>query len=262
MIANGVGDGRRQLLAQGIVTAHHALQLGELAHHAAHEIGLAEPRGLLDGRGIRARNRFRDLGGQRDDALDPLGLGAELGVEHDLLQRRQAAFQRRLAVLIPEELRVGQSTAQHALVAGDDRLAAVARDVVRHHDEAVGQGAVGLGRGEEAQVHLHRDNQHFRRHVHELGVDGAQHRHRPFGQAGDFLEQAFVLVQRDLRVRAKLARALENDRLAFGGVQDDMRLPQLGCVVGEARDLERALGQEAMAARRNAKGNRRHLAAR
>ena len=59
--------------------------------------------------------------------VDPLGLRAELLVEHDLLELRQPVFQPRLQIGLVEELGVGEPRADDALVAGDDRLAAVAR---------------------------------------------------------------------------------------------------------------------------------------
>jgi hypothetical protein len=54
-------------------------------------VGLAQARSLLDLGGIRRPGwTFAIFAGELDDALDPLGLGAELGVEDDALQRRQA----------------------------------------------------------------------------------------------------------------------------------------------------------------------------
>ena len=40
------------------------------------------------------------------DPLDPLKLGSELGVKDDAVQFADAALERALAILIPEELRV------------------------------------------------------------------------------------------------------------------------------------------------------------
>ena len=47
-----------------------------------------------------------DLGGELHDALDALELGAELGVEHGLLELGQAVLERQLQVLLVEEFRV------------------------------------------------------------------------------------------------------------------------------------------------------------
>ena len=115
---------------------------------------------------------------------------------------------------------------------------------------------------EVALVRLHRDDQHLGRHVHELRVDRAQHRHRPFDQARHLVEQAVVGLQRHLRLGAELLGARQHDLLALGRIEHHVRRPELGRVVGEARDLDLALAQEAMAARGVAEPDRRHRAAR
>src|SRR5690606_33403700 len=76
---------------------------------------------------------------QRGDALDPLALRAELRMEDDAVELRQPRVERRLQVGLPEVARIGQARADHAAVAGGDRLAAVARLDVGDHDEAVGE---------------------------------------------------------------------------------------------------------------------------
>ena len=54
------------------------------------------------------------------DALDLLEVGAELLLVDDAAEARDAAAQRDLEVLLPEEARVGEAGAQHPLVAGAD----------------------------------------------------------------------------------------------------------------------------------------------
>ena len=44
MRGDGVGDRRILFLIQRVIAAHHPLQLGELADHAADEIGLGKDR--------------------------------------------------------------------------------------------------------------------------------------------------------------------------------------------------------------------------
>ena len=65
-------------------------------------------------------------------------LRAQLGVEDDALELLDPAFQRVLAVLVPEEFGVRQARAQHPLIAGDDLLAAILGDHVGDQGEAVG----------------------------------------------------------------------------------------------------------------------------
>ena len=74
---------------------------------------------------------------QSHDARDTLSLRAEFFVENDLLEFRQPVFQPRLQIRLVEELGVGQPRADDALIAGDDRLAAVARFLVCDENEFV-----------------------------------------------------------------------------------------------------------------------------
>src|SRR5207247_1882816 len=74
-----------------------------------------------------------------------LVLRAKLLVEDDVLEFRQPVFEAELQVGVVEELRVGQPRADDALVAGDDRLAAVGRFGVGGEDETSSKlGAVTL----------------------------------------------------------------------------------------------------------------------
>ncbi len=101
----------------------------------------------------------------------------------------------RLAILVPEELRVPQPRAQHALIAGDDRRAAVAGLDIGDQDEAAGQRpsvvrsakyfwllriVVTSASGGTAMNCL---------------VDGAQERHRPFDQPLELVEQAGIVAE-------------------------------------------------------------------
>ncbi len=218
MIADRIGHRSRQLLAERIVAAHHALQLGEFAHHAAHQVGLAEPRRLGDLSDVGSRHELRDLCGKCGDALDALGLGAELGVEHDVPQRRQPVFQSCFAVLIPEEFRVGKARAQHALIALDNGLAAVAGHIVGDDDEAVRERAVRLRGREIALMGPHGNDQHLGRQLQELPVDGAEQRHRPFDQARHFFEQAVIVLERHLRASTQPTRILQDDPFALSSI--------------------------------------------
>ena len=98
-----------------------------------------------------------------------------------------------LAVLVPEEARIRQPRAQHALVAGDD--------APRRHPRAAmfatsaKRGAArpsGVAQREIALVHPHGGAHHLRRQVHEGVVDAAEQRHRPFHQPRHLVQQAAV----------------------------------------------------------------------
>ncbi len=91
-----------------VEAADDALKIGELFDHVGGEIALAQQRGSF----IAA-----ELLHQRDDALRFVVIRTQLGLEGDGLQVFQPRGQRFLLILIPEESRVVESRAQHALVA-------------------------------------------------------------------------------------------------------------------------------------------------
>ncbi len=74
---------------------------------------------------------------QLRDPLDALLLRAELLVERDAVERIRHLVERALQVLLPEELGVREPRADHALVAGDDRRAAVLGREVRDRKKLV-----------------------------------------------------------------------------------------------------------------------------
>ena len=91
-----------------VVAAHQALHFGEFADHLGEQIGLGEARrtcGLLH---VGADDR-RELARQSLNALNALGLGAELLVEDDLLELRQPVFKLQLKIGLVEELRVARA---------------------------------------------------------------------------------------------------------------------------------------------------------
>ena len=88
--------------------------------------------------------------------------------------------------------RIGQARAQHTLIAGDDRRTEIIRRQIRHEGE-IGRRASGLvAQGKIFLVDLHRQLADFRRQVHEIVVDAADQRHRPFHQPGDLVEQPVI----------------------------------------------------------------------
>ena len=153
-----------------VVAAHDALQLGELADHAGDQVGLAQARRLLD---LRRRRRPA-----RTAAISPASASmrstrsawrAELGVEDDVLQRRQRGSSSRTL----------RSWSQKNLAS--DRRARSTRSLpativlppsrghdIGDDDEAVASAPSCLVGGEVALMRAHRDDQHLGRHVHEL----------------------------------------------------------------------------------------------
>ena len=162
-----------------------------------------------------------------------------------------------LAVLVEEELGVGQARPHDALVALDrPALGSAGRDVA-DDEEAVGQPAGGVEQREVLLVRLHRQDQALRRHRQELGVEAAGQHVRPLDQRGHFVEQ---------RRRRRSAPALRRRRRRPAGARSrraarrSWRSPRPGraaarVAVGVAQHDRRDRRLEAVAARR--RGRRR-----
>ena len=247
MSADRVGDRRVLLLVERVIAAHHPLQLGELADHVAGEIGLGQDRRALGKVGIGA-DQLGDLAGEHAHALHPLILRAELLVKDDLPELRHALFEHHLAVVVEEELGVGEPRRDHPLIAGDDGLAAILGFEVRHHDEAVGEMLAAPQR-EAFLMRLHRGGEHLARHLEEALIEAPHQHHRPFGEPGILGEQRHVLDQHELLLGSELLRALQDDRLALAGIEDDVGVAQSLRIIVEALHSEGLRRHEAMAAR-------------
>ncbi len=177
---------------QRVVAAHRALQLGELAHHVGHQVGLGQVGGLVGlARQQVAAELLANRLGNRAHALDALALRAEFVVVHHLAQPRHARGQRLLAVLVKEEFRIGQTRAHHALVAADDRAGVGRRDVA-DHQEFVGELAGGVEQRKVFLVGLHCQNQALLRYIEKLFLELANEHIGALDQRGDFVEQRVV----------------------------------------------------------------------
>ena len=232
MRADGVGDRFVLLLIERVIAAHHPLQLGELADHPAHQIGLGEDRRAFGKIGIGADPR-RKLARELPHALHALILRSELLVEHDLLELWHAVGQHDLAVLIEEELGVGETRPDHAFVPGDDRLAAVLGLHIGNHNEPVGE-LLSLLQREAFLVRLHGGGEHFGRHRKEGLVERAHQHNGPFGKPRILGKQRLVLDQSELLLPGERASAVANETGALLAVEDHFGGAELLHVIGEA----------------------------
>ena len=134
--------------------------------------------------------------------LDLVGDGAELLVEDDLVELLRLLLERDLEVVLPEEAGVGEPGGEHLAVAVDDRLAAVLRLDIGDADEIRRQ--LALRTSVQREIFLvgpHGELDHLARHVEEGGVEAAEQRHRPFGEAGILDHQALVVDQAQPGIR-------------------------------------------------------------
>ena len=110
---------------------------------------------------------------------------------NDLGEPFDTRLQCLLAVLVEEELGIGQARAHDPLVAAN-HCTGIGRADVADHQELVGQLAGGVEQREVLLVGLHRQNQALLRHVEELRVELADQHVRTLDQTGDFVEQGLV----------------------------------------------------------------------
>ncbi|MNT16605.1 hypothetical protein D3C72_1517170 [compost metagenome] len=124
-------------------------------------------------------------------ALHALTLRPQFVVVHHLGQQRRARFQCFLAVLVEEELGIGQAWAHHALVAADHRRRVCGADIA-DNQELVGQLASGVQQREILLVGLHGQNQAFLGHIQKFLLKLADQHVGALDQGGHFVQQCFV----------------------------------------------------------------------
>src|SRR5438045_8528972 len=86
-------------------------------------------------------DQWSDFSRQPLDAPDALALRAQLFVEHNAIEFRQAVFELPLEIALIEKLRIGKPRADDALVAANDFLSPIGGfDVGRSEERRVGKG--------------------------------------------------------------------------------------------------------------------------
>ena len=179
VVADGFGNKGVLIVMLRVVAAHHALQLGELADHAGHQVGLAEQRrGARQGRaGV---HQWGDMPGQCLQPEGPVALATQFRMERHVVELGDTACQPRLAVEVPEMPRIGETGTQHPLVARDADGAAVGRGDIGDEGKIGCRRTVGVAQREVALVDPHGDLHDLGRQVHEGRVNPPEQRHRPF----------------------------------------------------------------------------------
>ena len=233
----------------GIVAAHQALQLRELADHSGDEIGFRKSCGAarVFRNGVASAREFER---ERLDAVDAILLTAELFMERDAGKLACHLAERMLEILLPEELGVGEPRADDLFVARDDFCATVFRDEIGNEQELVREllGA-RLTQREALLMRLHRRRQDLGGHFEEGLIERAHEHDGPFRQTSVLGEQRVVLDQLELGVLGERVRLLGNGGGALRGIEHHMMRGELRFIIREILDLERAGSEETMTAR-------------
>ena len=137
-------------------------------------------------------------------------------------------------ILLPEEARVPQAGAEHALVAGDDGGTLVRRLDVGDGDEEGRQRAVGALKNEVLLVGPHRGDEDLGRKGHEALVDPAEERHGPLGEALQFVEKRRIGADFEALLGGEALRARADRPSPLVAVEHDTGRQEAVAVVGEA----------------------------
>ena len=134
MVFNGLPHLVAQAIVAGVIAAHDALQLWEFAHHVGQQIDLGQASGGVHvGGQIRPSQRGHQALGDGANTLGAIALRAQLAVVNHLGQACDACIQGLLAVLVKEELGIGQAWPHHAFVTANDGAGVCGTDVA--HDQ-------------------------------------------------------------------------------------------------------------------------------
>ena len=134
MIVDGPGDFFRLALRARVETADDSLQFGKFAHHLRDQVALGEFRGAVGTRHVRLRDAAAEplLGKparERAHALDFIAIASEARFVGDRCELRQIVAQLDFLIGLPEELRIGKTRAQHALVPGAHQALGILRQI-------------------------------------------------------------------------------------------------------------------------------------
>ena len=115
-------------------------------------------------------------------------------MERHALQFLEPILQRDLLVFEPEESGVAQARGKHFPVTSQNQCAAIRWIDIGHGHEMRGQSRLtGLPDCKILLVRSHRGANDFRRQIEICRIHPTQHRNRPFGETGDFFQQAGIL---------------------------------------------------------------------
>ena len=251
MVADGVRHGGGLGLGAGVMAAHDALQLGKLAHHPGHEVGLGQQRRALGQRPVGPRHMRHQRTGQCHQPFHPLSRASP--ARHGRPSCPAPAGGSPATPCGPGPRRTWRPTAAPAAPARCRR-----RWRPRHRWPTLlatmtKRGASCAVPGAQRQVFLvrpHRADEDLGRQRHERGVDRAQQRYRPFDQPLDLVQQRRVVGRHVPCAGGQLVDRPGDDLSALGTVQDHLGVPEPDHIVGEIHDRERLGRHEPVAARR------------
>ncbi len=197
------------------------MQFGKLIDHAGDEVGLRQPRCALSQLRIDFKRRHV-LAYQAFNAPHLVADTAEPFEKGHLVEVVNAARQRLFQILIVKIPRIRQARGQHTLIARAHGLAAVGRFNIRNKDKLVRKPpGFRIVYGEIFLVPAHGGDEHLIRQGEKFFVERAHHHHRPFGEACDLVQQAWIFDKLQPLRLAKPGRIVGDGFLAFIRIKND-----------------------------------------
>ena len=177
---------------------------------------------------------FADQAAQLLHAPGLVVVAAQVFLEGHRLQHLHALAQRDLLIGLPEEARVVEAGAQHALIAMTNEAVGIAVGV-EHGEEMRQQLAVGIFQRKVFLVVAHHGDQNFIGKREKFGIEAAQNDRRKLRQVDDRVEQRLVFAPARAgdRSRRRVER-LANALLALGRADDDGASGQRGGIIRRA----------------------------
>ena len=230
MLLHCQGNGAGFALGQQVLTADQPLQFGELTHHLAHQIVLAEvggPAGVVAGGCIQVEGFEQDIG-EPLQALHPIQQAAQTLSKGDALQLGPPIDARHGPVGSHEEFGVGKARLEDPFIApsnqGIGRRKAVA-DTKKAGQQA-GLGIEGKGvhagtdpiQGDVALVGAHHGAEHFCRQVQVVLINRSLNHHGCFHQIRELIHQGFWTIGKAAQGCRTAGNLLADPGLATGSL--------------------------------------------
>ena len=211
---------RRLAIVLGVVTAHHALQLRELAHHVGEQIGLGKHCRAVCQRRIGTEH-CRDPRRQKLQSIHSFGHRTELVVIAHASKLVDARCERLFAILLEEKLGVREPCPQHAFITADDLFRIVGLDVA-DQQKSVLQSAIRAGERKVPLIPLHGEDKAFLRDFEKRRIESAGVDLGPFDQRGDFVNQ--IVRHDDFRARCSDFELRDDSGATFAKASDNLSL--------------------------------------
>jgi len=247
-------DRHRDLLRFSFGTEHEpadlALKLGELPYRAGHEVVLRQT-----GRQATASRLFLAQGEMAGKGVRKLlhppglvGVASDLRMEYDALELRRSLRERLPEVLVPEESRVLETTADDPLVPSTDVAAGISIGVGHANENRQEIASCALNR-EALLMVAERRREQLAGKLQKRGIEAAGHDPRPLHETGHLVEESAILDERAFCSLRGLQQGAQDTLASDRRIDDHERPLQRLDILIRVPDVDGSLAEEAVASR-------------